>query len=88
MTLPIWQRKLVRVSEISEYVFCRRSWYLAAQGVRPSVVQIDSMRAGIRRHRRHGRLVAFSQRLVNAATYVLILTLLFAAGYWFWTHVH
>jgi CRISPR/Cas system-associated exonuclease Cas4 (RecB family) len=88
MRLPIQQRELVCVSEISEYLFCRRSWYLAAQGVRPSAIQIDRMRAGIRRHRRHGRLVAFSQRLVNAATYVLIFTLLFAAGYWFWTYVH
>ncbi len=88
MTLPLRQRELVRVSEISEYLFCRRSWYLAAQGVRPSAVQIHRMRAGITRHRRHGRLVAFSQRLVNAATYVLLFLLLFAAGYWFWTHVH
>lgn len=88
MRLPIRQRELVRVSEISEYLFCRRSWYLAAQGVRPSAIQIDTMRAGITRHRRHGRLVVFSQRLVNAATYVLLFLLLFAAGYWFWTHVH
>lgn len=88
MRLLIRQRELVRVSEISEYLFCHRSWYLAAQGIRPSVVQIDRMRAGIRRHRRHGRLVASSQRLLNAATYVMILTLLLAAGYWFWTHVH
>jgi hypothetical protein len=88
MRSPIWQRELVRVSEISEYLFCRRSWYLAAQGVRPSAAQIDRMRAGITRHRCHGRLVVFSQRLVNVATYVLILTLLLAAGYWFWTHVH
>jgi hypothetical protein len=88
MRLPTRHRELVRVSEISEYLFCRRSWHLAAQGVRPSAVQIDRMRAGITRHRRHGRLVAFSQRLVNAATYVLILALLLAAGYWFWTHAH
>lgn len=87
MRLGVRQRELVRVSEISEYLFCRRSWYLAAQGVRPSAVQIDRMQAGTTRHRRHGRLAAFSLRLTKAATYVVIFMLLLAAGYWFWAHI-
>lgn len=79
---------LIRVSEISDYIFCHRSWFLTAQGVRPSLVQIDKRRAGIARHQRHGRLVDFSQRLINAATYALIFVLVLAAAYWFWTHAH
>lgn len=82
------KRDLVRVSDIGSYLYCRRSWYLTAQGVRPSIVQIDKMRAGIARHRRHGRLVELSRRLTNAATYLLIFALVVAAGYWLWTYSH
>ena len=81
-------RDLVLVSEIGEYLYCRRSWHLTAQGVRPSAVQIDRIRAGIARHRRHGRLVNLSQRLTNAATYLLILALVIAAVYWLWPYGH
>jgi hypothetical protein len=87
MRSPIRKRHLVRVSEIGEYLYCRRSWYLTAQGVRPSIVQIDKMRAGIARHRRHGRLVHFSSRLLNAATFLLVFALLLGAAFWFWTNV-
>lgn len=79
------QQDLIRVSEISEYVFCRRSWFLSAQGIRPSAAQIERRRAGIARHHRHARLVDFSRRLVNAATSVLIFAFVIAAAYWFWT---
>jgi CRISPR/Cas system-associated exonuclease Cas4 (RecB family) len=85
MRSPALQRDFVRVSEISEYLFCRRNWYLTAQGVRPSAIQTDKMRAGIARRRRHGLLVAFSQRLMIAAVYFLIFALAVVAGYWFWT---
>ena len=88
MRLRLSKHDLVRASEISEYLFCRRSWYLSAQGIRPSLAQIDRMRAGIARHRRHGRLVVLSQRLTTAAAYVFIFALLVAAGYWWWTHAH
>ena len=81
-------RDLVLVSEIGEYLYCRRSWHLTAQGVRPSAVQIDRIRAGIARHRRHGRLVNLSQRLTNAATYLLIFALVIVAVYWLWPYGH
>jgi CRISPR/Cas system-associated exonuclease Cas4 (RecB family) len=89
MRAPAFPGDFVRVSEISEYLFCHRSWYLKARGVRPttttSAIQVDRMRAGTERHHRHGLLVAFSQRLMTTATYVLIFALVVAAGYWFWT---
>jgi CRISPR/Cas system-associated exonuclease Cas4 (RecB family) len=86
MRSTIRQQDLIRVSEISEYVFCRRSWFLSAQGIRPSAAQIERRRAGILRHHRHKLLVDFSRRMMNAATYVLISAWVIAAAYWFWTH--
>jgi hypothetical protein len=83
---PLHKHDLVRASEISEYLFCRRSWHLSAQGIRPSLNQIDRMQAGVARHRRHGRLVEFSERLTNAAAYFLIFVLVITAGYWLWSH--
>jgi CRISPR/Cas system-associated exonuclease Cas4 (RecB family) len=88
MRLPEGKHGLVRASEISEYLFCRRSWYLSAQGIRPSLTQIDRMRAGVARHRRHGRLVQLSQRLTTVAAFIFIFALVMAAGYWWWTHAH
>lgn len=88
MRLPLGKHDLIRASEISEYLFCRRSWYLSSQGIRPSPAQIDRMRAGVARHRRHARLVEFSKRLTTFAAYVFLFVLVTAAGYWWWTHAH
>jgi CRISPR/Cas system-associated exonuclease Cas4 (RecB family) len=80
------QRDIVRVSEIADYMFCRRSWYVSATGVRRNPAQIERMREGILRHRRHGRLVSFSRGVTNAAMYFLIFALVLAA-LWLWTNI-
>ena len=52
---------IIRASEISQYVFCHRAWWLGTvRGYQP--VNEAAMTAGIRTHARHGRTVAASQR--------------------------
>jgi CRISPR/Cas system-associated exonuclease Cas4 (RecB family) len=52
---------IIRASEISQFVFCQRAWWLGSvQGYRP--VNDAAMSAGTRAHHQHGRSVAASQR--------------------------
>ncbi len=51
----------IRASEIGQYVFCQRAWWLGSvQGYRP--VNEEALSAGTQAHRQHGRSVAASQR--------------------------
>lgn len=47
--------RVLRASEIGEYLFCRRAWWFAGQG-HPSLNQ-QAQRSGTRWHQRHGRKV-------------------------------
>jgi len=64
--------RLVRASEIGEYVYCHRAWWLhIVEGWTP-----DSRRrleAGRRHHRRHGRRVSLSHGLLIAGGLLLAL---------------
>ena len=52
---------IVRASEIGQYVFCHRAWWLGAvKGYRPA--NDAALGAGTQAHLRHGRIVAASQR--------------------------
>ena len=79
-------RDFIRVSEIAEFCFCRRSWFLSQQGIRPSLVQIEKRAAGIAEHHRHAQRVHFSQAFMSAVIYVLLLLCVLAIGYWLWAH--
>ncbi len=60
----------IRASEIGEYVYCRRSWWLRrVRGV--ASVRVAQMQAGTRHHERHGRLVQRSSWLQRVAYVVL-----------------
>jgi hypothetical protein len=62
----------IRASEIGQYVFCHRAWWLGAvQGYRP--VNDAALEAGTRAHLRHGRTVAGSQRWQRVGYTLLIL---------------
>lgn len=51
------QAPLIRASELSQYAFCHRAWWLATvQGQRPA--DPDALEFGRRHHRRHGLAVA------------------------------
>jgi len=79
-------RDLVRASEIADWCFCRRSWYLTARGVGPSLVQIEKRRAGVDHHKQHARIVNQALGVMNGATRALLVVVVLAAAYWFWAH--
>jgi hypothetical protein len=78
-------RDLIRASEIADWCFCKRSWYLNDQDVRPGLVHVEKRDAGIHYHEQHARTVKRARTTMSIATYALLLVLLVAAAYWFWT---
>jgi hypothetical protein len=76
---------LIRASEIAEWCFCQRAWYLSGRGADPSLVQIEKRTSGARYHAQHARNVQRARALMSAATYTLLFVLLVAAAYFFLT---
>jgi hypothetical protein len=69
--------RILRASEIGEYVFCHRAWWLdRIQGVESA--NRGQMDAGVARHLAHGHAVQRSDSLGRAARLFLIVALLFA----------
>jgi hypothetical protein len=69
----------IRASEIGDYVYCRRSWWLRRVRAVPSA-NVTEMRAGTAHHARHGRLVERSilfRRLAYVALFVAVAMLVF-----------
>ena len=79
-------RDLIRASEIADWCFCRRSWYLSARGVGPSLVQIEKRHAGVDYHQQHARSVNQARGVMNGATRALLVAVVLAAAYWFWAY--
>jgi CRISPR/Cas system-associated exonuclease Cas4 (RecB family) len=75
---------VIRASEISQYVFCRRAWWLGAvKGYRP--INQAALAAGEEYHARHGHMVAVSLRWRRAGYVLLGLGVLLGIGltvYW------
>jgi len=84
MDMP--NRDLIRASEIADWCFCRRSWYLSARGVDPSLVQIEKRHAGVDYHQQHARSVNQARGVMNGATRALLVAVVLAAVYWFWAY--
>jgi hypothetical protein len=76
-------RDLVRASEIGDWCFCRRAWYLNDRRVRPTLVQIEKRQAGIAYHERHGRVVMPSLSMMSVGNIALVLLMLFAVACFF-----
>lgn len=71
--------EVIRASEIGEYVYCARAWWLQrVQGV-PSR-NIDALRSGQALHQQHGQAVATMRRERRVAMVLAILALLAAAA--------
>lgn len=72
------QRPILRASEIGEYAYCHRSWWLRrVQGAESS--NRLQMEAGIVRHLAHGRRLRNAEQLWRAGLIVLVLAALGAA---------
>lgn len=69
----------IRASEIGEYVYCRRAWWLRRYQAAESQ-NIQELAAGTRHHRQHGRVVAqsvWARRLAYAAIFSAVAVLVF-----------
>ncbi len=66
--------RLIRASEIGEYVYCHRAWWLRVVEGRVPDNQAR-LRAGTAAHRRHGRGIALSRLLLAAGLGVVVLGL-------------
>lgn len=70
--------RVIRASELGEYAYCRRAWWLrAVQGYASS--HVAELAAGTALHERHGWTVQLAAGLRWAA-----LLLLVVAGLWWW----
>ena len=66
---------IVRASEIGEYLYCRRAWWLHhIQGYASANVQV--MAEGTAAHAGHGRLVGFAAALRALALLLFIVAVL------------
>ncbi len=69
----------IRASEIGDYLYCRRSWWLKrSRGIAPENVR--ELDRGIQHHRQHGTLVQNAIWLRRAA-YVLIFVVVAVVAY-------
>jgi hypothetical protein len=75
-------RDSIRASEIGDWCFCRRAWYLANRKTQPSLLQIERRQAGTAYHERHGRAIVQPRREINATKLVLLLLLLLVVACW------
>jgi hypothetical protein len=62
------KQKFIRASEVGEYLFCARVWWLKIQGYEPTFGHAARER-GERWHRGHGRGVAMALKLRKLAAY-------------------
>jgi hypothetical protein len=71
-------RRVLRASEIGEYVFCHRAWWLHRfQDIESA--NVEQMQAGTARHTAHGRAVRRAEVMRRAAFALFVLAFLFAA---------
>jgi hypothetical protein len=67
--------RLIRASEVGEYVYCGRAWWLhRVEGLTPA--QAARLAHGTAQHRHHGGRVALSSVLLVAGLVALVLGLL------------
>jgi hypothetical protein len=80
------RRKLIKASEIGEYVFCARAWRLRVEGHEPTSGH-GARDAGTKWHLGHGRTIRRARRLRLIAALSALLTIIIAALLfllWWW----
>ncbi len=73
---------ILRASEIAEYLFCARAWWLGRVKGLPSQ-NVREMKHGVSWHQRHGRAVERFYLLQRLAVALLILAIAILAV-WMW----
>jgi CRISPR/Cas system-associated exonuclease Cas4 (RecB family) len=66
--------RLIRASEIAQYVYCPRAWWLSKIVGAPSA-NTQALAAGTAAHHRHGRMVWLSRALVAASVGAALMAL-------------
>ncbi len=66
--------RLIRASEIAQYVYCPRAWWLSRIVGAPSA-NTQALVAGTAAHHRHGRMVWLSRALVVASVGAVLMAL-------------
>ena len=66
------QAPIIRASEIGQYAYCARAWWLSRVKGYPSA-NVATMRRGEARHRDHGHVVESYHRLRRLAVLLLML---------------
>ncbi len=70
-----WQeQRLLRASELGEYEFCARSWWLGRVLGRERE-NVEELAAGRQRHSRHGRQVGLAHLLQRAALLLILVAI-------------
>ena len=71
------QRRMIRASELGQYAYCARSWWLQRiAGVAPTNTQ--DLAAGTAAHQQHGRAVWLAGALRWAALALVVVAILIA----------
>ena len=72
--------KWIRASELNEYVYCRRAWWLRRVGGQ-ATVNVRELAQGSRFHEEHGRIVqqaTWTQRLAYVLIFITVSAILFS----------
>ncbi len=69
------QQSLITASELAEYVYCKRAWWLRLQGL---LSENDAMREGQVKHVKLSEWVIMYRRNVLIAFFLILLGILFA----------
>jgi hypothetical protein len=80
--LPMKSRDCINASEVGQFVFCRRAWFLARCG-HPSTLEKERRR-GTAFHERHSGKVRAASRAGRLAKACAAAALIFLAGWLWW----
>lgn len=78
--------KLIRASEVGEYVFCARAWRLRLEGYEPTAGQ-HARETGTAWHQRHGKAVRRARRLrfiAACAGFLAVVVAVLILLSWWW----
>ena len=79
------RRKLIRASEVGEYIFCARAWRMRLDGHEPTAGR-DAREAGTAWHLGHGKSVRRARRLqliaASAGLLAVVIAVLILLNWW------
>lgn len=76
---PAHPERFISASELGEYAYCRRAWWLRAVKHVPSVEASARFAAGHAAHRRHGLSLLVARALALVAALLVLAALVLAA---------